>query len=55
MIRLLLTGLFAYAAYRAAMRVIEEVPGTVAPLEMPGDELRALRRQSARMGVEPRR
>ncbi|MGX8008564.1 hypothetical protein ACVDG8_005830 [Mesorhizobium sp. ORM8.1] len=55
MIRLLLIGLFAYAAYRVTMRIVEEVPGDVAPLEMPGDERRALRRQSARMGVEPRR
>jgi hypothetical protein len=55
MIRLLLAGLFAYAAYRVTMRIIDEVPGDVAPLDMPGDERRALRRQSAAMGVEPRR
>lgn len=55
MIRLLLMGLFAYTAYRVARRIIEEVPGDVAPLDMPGDERRALRRQSAKMGAEPRR
>ncbi|MBW8909208.1 hypothetical protein AB6802_07245 [Mesorhizobium sp. RCC_202] len=55
MFRLLLTGLFAYTAYRVTMRIIEEVPSTVAPLEMPGDERRTLRRQSARMGVAPKR
>jgi hypothetical protein len=55
MIRLLLTGLFAYTAYRVAVRIIDEVPGDVAPLDMPGDERRNLRPQSAAMGVEPRR
>ncbi|TIU35525.1 MAG: hypothetical protein E5W28_09705 [Mesorhizobium sp.] len=55
MIRLLLTGLFAYTAYRVAVRIINEVPGDVAPLDMPGDERRKLRRQSAAMGVEPKR
>ena len=55
MIRLLLTGLFAYTAYRATMRIIDEVPDDVAPLAMPGDKRRALRRQSAAMGVEPKR
>ena len=37
MIRLLLTGLFAYTAYRVTMRIVEEVPNDVAPLDMPGD------------------
>ena len=55
MFRLLLAGLFAYATYRVTKRIIDEVPGDIAPLEMPGDERRALRRQSAAMGVEPRR
>ncbi|WP_181183639.1 MULTISPECIES: hypothetical protein [unclassified Mesorhizobium] len=55
MIRLLLTGLFAYTAYRATMRIIDEVPNDIAPLDMPGDERRTLRRQSAAMGVEPKR
>ena len=55
MIRLLLTGLFAYTAYRVTMRIIDEVPGDIAPLEMPGDERRRLRPQSAAMGVEPKR
>ncbi|WP_296736285.1 hypothetical protein [Mesorhizobium sp.] len=54
MIRLLLTGLFAYTAYRVAVRIIDEVPGDVAPLDMPC-ERRALRRQSTAMGVAPRR
>ena len=50
MVRLLLAGLFAYTAYRVAVRIIDEVPGNVAPLDMPGDERRRLRRQSAAMG-----
>ncbi|WP_185970341.1 MULTISPECIES: hypothetical protein [unclassified Mesorhizobium] len=54
MIRLLLTGLVAYAAYRAVRKVIDEVPDDFDPLPMPGDE-RALRRQSVAMGVAPRR
>lgn len=55
MFRLLIAGLFAYATYRVTKRIIEEVPGNVAPLEMPGDERRVLRRQSAAMGVDPSR
>ena len=55
MLRLLLAGVFAYATYRVTKKIIEEVPGDVAPLEMPGDERRALRRQSTAMGVEPKR
>ncbi|WP_292470184.1 hypothetical protein [Mesorhizobium sp.] len=55
MIRLILVGLFAYTVYRVTMRIIEEVPGDVAPLDMPGDERRTLRRQSAAMGAEPKR
>ncbi|UCI06565.1 hypothetical protein [Mesorhizobium sp. B1-1-8] len=55
MFRLLLVGLFAYTAYRVAMRIYEEIPGDVRPLAMPGDERRSLRRQSAAMGVEPKR
>lgn len=55
MIRLMLTGLFAYTAYRVAVRIIDEVPGDVAPLEMPGDGRRNLLRQSAAMGVKPKR
>ncbi|CDX41167.1 hypothetical protein P9273_23880 [Mesorhizobium sp. WSM4935] len=55
MVRLLLVGLFAYTAYRVAVRIIDEVPGNVTPLDMPGDERRRLRRQSAAMGVEPKR
>ena len=55
MIRLLITGLVAYAAYRAARKVIDDVPDDFDPLPMPGDERVALRRQSAAMGVAPRR
>ncbi|WP_168247560.1 MULTISPECIES: hypothetical protein [unclassified Mesorhizobium] len=51
MIRLLLVGLFAYSAYRVTMRIIYEMSGDAAPL----DERRTLRRQSAAMGVEPKR
>ncbi|WP_292591214.1 hypothetical protein [Mesorhizobium sp.] len=55
MIRLIFVGLFAYTVYRVTMRIIEEVPGDVAPLDMPGDERRTLRRQSAAMGAELKR
>ncbi|WFP61865.1 hypothetical protein [Mesorhizobium sp. WSM4904] len=51
MIRLLLVGLFAYTTYRVTMRIIEEMSGDAAP----PDERRKLRRQSAAMGVEPKR
>ena len=54
MIRLLIAGLVAYATYRVAKEVIDAVPDDFDPLPMPGDE-RALRRQSAAMGVAPRR
>jgi hypothetical protein len=55
MIRLLIVGLFAYATYRFTRKVIDDVPDDFDPLPMPGDERPALRRQSAAMGVEPRR
>ena len=48
MIRLLLTGLFAYTAYRVTMRIVDEVPSTVAPLDMPDDGRRTAQ-------VKPRR
>ncbi|WP_167524556.1 MULTISPECIES: hypothetical protein [unclassified Mesorhizobium] len=51
MIRLLLVGLFAYTAYRVTMRIIYEMSGEAPPQ----DEPRTLRRQSAAMGVEPKR
>ncbi|MDG4909961.1 hypothetical protein P9228_26620 [Mesorhizobium sp. WSM4898] len=51
MIRLLLVGLFGYTAYRVTMRIIEEASGELAP----PDDRRSLRRQSAAMGVEPKR
>jgi hypothetical protein len=37
MIRLLITGLVAYATYRAARKVIDDVPDNVDPLPMPND------------------
>ncbi|WP_189501653.1 MULTISPECIES: hypothetical protein [unclassified Mesorhizobium] len=55
MIRLLIAGIVAYVAYRIAKEVIDQVPDNVDPLPMPPDERRALRRQSAAMGVEPQR
>jgi hypothetical protein len=55
MIRLLITGLFAYATYRVARKIIKDVPDDFDPLPMPGDERATWRRQSAAMGVAPRR
>ncbi|MFK0690548.1 hypothetical protein ACFX5Q_20425 [Mesorhizobium sp. IMUNJ 23033] len=55
MIRLLIVGLFAYATYRVTKKVIDDVPDDFDPLPVPSDERPALRRQSAAMGVEPRR
>ncbi len=55
MIRLLITGLVAYAAYRVAKRVVDEVPNNFDPLPIPSDERAALQRQSVAMGVAPRR
>lgn len=55
MIRLLIVGLFAYVTYRFTRKVIDDVPDDFDPLPMPGDERPALRRQSAAMGVGPRR
>ena len=51
MIRLLIASIVA----RVAKKVIEDVPDGFDPLPMPGDERAALQRQSAAMGVAPRR
>ncbi|ESW85964.1 hypothetical protein X770_21430 [Mesorhizobium sp. LSJC269B00] len=55
MIRLLITGLFAYVTYRIAKEIIKDVPDNFDPLPVPGDERATLRRQSAATGVAPRR
>ena len=55
MIRLLIASIVAYATYRVAKKVIEDVPDGFDPLPMPGDERAALQRQSAAIGVAPRR
>jgi hypothetical protein len=55
MIRLLIAGTIAYVAYRVARKVIDEVPDNFDPLLLPREDERALRRQSAAMGVEPAR
>ncbi|ESW83002.1 MULTISPECIES: hypothetical protein [unclassified Mesorhizobium] len=57
MIRLLIAGAIVYVAYRVAKKVIDEVPDDFDPLLLPPpqDDREALRRQSARMGVEPER
>ena len=57
MIRLLLVGIFAFLTYRLARKMIDDVPGDVDPLLVPASrsDREALRRQSAAMGVDPRR
>ncbi len=57
MIRLLIAGALAYLTYRITRKVIEDVPNTIEPLLIPPSQYdrEALRRQSAAMGVEPRR
>ncbi|WP_167514719.1 hypothetical protein [Mesorhizobium intechi] len=57
MIRLLLAGTLAFLAYRLARKTIDEVPGDIDPLLLPASrsDRDALRRQSAAMGVDPRR
>ncbi|UCI32847.1 MULTISPECIES: hypothetical protein [unclassified Mesorhizobium] len=57
MFRLLLAGTFAFLAYRLARKIIDEVPDNVDPLLLPApkSDREALRRQSAAMGVDPRR
>ncbi|WP_167434499.1 hypothetical protein [Mesorhizobium helmanticense] len=55
MIRLLIAGTIAYAAYRIAKKVIDNVPDDFEPFLPPRDDRKVLRRQSAAMGVEPRR
>ncbi|PBB28412.1 MULTISPECIES: hypothetical protein [unclassified Mesorhizobium] len=57
MIRLLLAGTFAFLAYRLTRKMIDDVPGDIDPLLLPAprSDREALRRQSAAMGVDPRR
>ncbi|MBZ9795945.1 hypothetical protein [Mesorhizobium sp. ES1-4] len=57
MIRLLLVGTLAFVTYRVARRMIDEVPDSVDPLLLPApaNDRKALRRQSAAMGVDPKR
>lgn len=57
MFRLLVTGAVAYVAYRITRQMVEDVPDTVDPLLLPPSQhdREALRRQSASMGVDPRR
>ncbi|WP_214474787.1 hypothetical protein [Mesorhizobium sp. dw_380] len=57
MIRLLLAGTFAFLIYRLARRMIDEVPDNFDPLLLPAprSDREALRRQSAAMGVDPKR
>ncbi|MBZ9741270.1 MULTISPECIES: hypothetical protein [unclassified Mesorhizobium] len=57
MIRLLLVGTLALVTYRLARKMIEEVPDSVDPLLLPApkNDREALRRQSADMGVDPKR
>ncbi|UCI18052.1 hypothetical protein FJ970_23555 [Mesorhizobium sp. B2-1-8] len=57
MIRLLLVGTLAFVAYRLARKMIDEVPDNVDPLLLPApaNDREALRRQSASMGVDPKR
>ncbi|WP_095202468.1 hypothetical protein [Mesorhizobium carmichaelinearum] len=57
MIRLLLVSTFAFLTYRLARRMIDDVPGDIDPLLLPASrsDRDALRRQSAAMGVDPRR
>jgi len=47
MIRLFLTGAFAFLAYRLARKMIDDVPGDVDPLLLPASrsDRDALRRQ----------
>jgi hypothetical protein len=57
MIRLLIAGALAYLTYRITRKVIEDVPNTIEPLLIPPSQYdrELLRRQSAAMGVKPRR
>ncbi|MGX7872241.1 hypothetical protein ACVDG5_004675 [Mesorhizobium sp. ORM6] len=57
MIRLLLAGTFALLAYLLARKMIDDVPDNVDPLLLPASraDREALRRQSAAMGVDPKR
>ncbi|MEO5759250.1 MAG: hypothetical protein ABIQ51_20575 [Mesorhizobium sp.] len=57
MFRLLVTGVFAYVAYRITRQMIDSVPDAVDPLLLPPSQhdREALRRQSAAMGIDLRR
>lgn len=55
MIRLLIAGTIAYAAYRITKKLIDDVPDDFEPFLPPRDDRKVLRRQSAAMGVEPQR
>lgn len=57
MIRLLLAASLALLAYRLARKMIDEVPDNLDPLLLPAprSDREALRRQSAAMGVDPKR
>ncbi|MCA0031911.1 hypothetical protein [Mesorhizobium sp. B263B2A] len=57
MVRLLLAATFALLAYRLARKMIDEVPNNFDPLLLPAprSDREALRRQSAAMGVDPKR
>ena len=56
MMRLLIVGAIVYVAYRLARKVIEEVPDDFDPVLLPSEnDDETLRRQSASMGVAPRR
>ncbi|WP_195175490.1 hypothetical protein [Mesorhizobium sp. INR15] len=57
MFRLLVTGVFAYVAYRVTRQMIDSVPDAVDPLLLPPSQhdREALRRQSVAMGIDLRR
>ncbi|AEH89600.1 hypothetical protein LB577_00305 [Mesorhizobium sp. B283B1A] len=57
MVRLLLAATLALLAYRLARKMIDEVPDNFDPLLLPAprSDREALRRQSAAMGVDPKR
>jgi hypothetical protein len=55
MFRLLVAGALAYVTYRITRQMIDDVPDSVDPLQLPPSQYdrEALRRQSAAMGVDP--
>lgn len=57
MFRLLVAGALAYVTYRLTRKMVEDVPDTVDPLLLPPRQFdrESLRRQSAAMGVDPKR